>query len=180
LAALSQQLDQYRSEYFESFQVPFQQVVQEISGMAEIRLDYYRGWEREGDLLEIYEKEVESDQKRGFTQKGFQRADVRITISGQPAVKVCSRGELKALVWSLILAQGNLTRNSDDKKTLFLVDDLGSEFDRDHRQRLGNYLADQNHQVLITGVDRAALTDCCDDRFETMFHVKHGEVEVEQ
>jgi len=139
LATLSQQLDQYRAEYIESFQAPFQKVVQEISGMEEIRLDYYRGWERDGDLLEIYEKEVESDQKRGFTQKGFQRADVRISVSGQAAVKVCSRGELKALVWSLILAQGSLMQNKDDRKTLFLVDDLASEFDRDHRQRLNKY-----------------------------------------
>ena len=180
LAALSEKLDQLRSGYIDSLEEPFQAVVEEISGMQAIRLEYFRGWERDGNLLEIYQKEVNSDQKRGFTQKGFQRADVRITVDGQPAVKVCSRGELKALVWSLILAQGNLTRSREDTKTLFLVDDLASEFDRNHRWRLGNYLVNHGHQVLITGVDRDALTGCCEDRFETMFHVKHGDVEVEQ
>ena len=134
--------------------------------------------------MDIYLKEADLDQKRGFTQKGFQRADVRIGVAGQQATKVCSRGELKSLVWAMILAQGALASYTDTsdggRGTLYLVDDLASEFDKEHRQRVCQFLVETGQQVLITGVEQRSLLAACKDKYGRLFHVKHGEIELQE
>jgi DNA replication and repair protein RecF len=134
--------------------------------------------------MDIYLKEADQTQKRGFTQKGFHRADVRITVSGQPAAKVCSRGELKALVWAMIFAQGELANDTGRLKnssgTLYLVDDLASEFDEEHRMRVCEFLVHTGQQVLLTGVEEKPLLTACKNQYGRLFHVKHGEVEVQE
>ena len=144
LASYAKQIDLQRQKYVELYRPRFTELVLRFAGIGEVKFDYYRGWSREADLRDIYLKEVELDQKRGFTQKGFHRADVRITVSGQPATRVCSRGELKSLVWAMVLAQGVLASEIGALEvggsTLYLVDDLASEFDEEHRKRVCDFL----------------------------------------
>jgi DNA replication and repair protein RecF len=185
LAVYANQIDQQRTQYVELYRPLFTEIVQQLAGIDKVTFDYYRGWNREADLMEIYLKEADLDRKRGFTQKGFQRADVRITVSGQPAAKVCSRGELKSLVWAMILAQGALASDSgvsaeDARGTLYLVDDLASEFDEEHRRRVCRFLVDTGQQVLLTGVEQRSLLAACENKYGRLFHVKHGEVEVQE
>ena len=184
LAAYANQIDQQRNQYVELYRPLFTKVALELTGLAEVKFDYYRGWNREAELRGIYLKEAALDQKRGFTQKGFQRADVRITVSGQPAAKVCSRGELKSLVWAMVLAQGALAskigRLVGSGATLYLVDDLASELDDEHRHRVCKFLLETGQQVLLTGVEEKSLLSACDNRYGRLFHVKHGQVEVRE
>ena len=184
LAAYANQIDQQRNQYVELYRPLFTKVALELTGLAEVKFDYYRGWNREAELRGIYLKEAALDQKRGFTQKGFQRADVRITVSGQPAAKVCSRGELKSLVWAMVLAQGALaskiSRLVGSGATLYLVDDLASELDDQHRHRVCKFLLETGQQVLLTGVDEKSLLSACNNRYGRLFHVKHGQVEVRE
>ena len=72
------------------------------------------------------------------------------------------------------LAQGAVNQNPN---TLYLIDDLVSEFDSVHRSRVGGYLSRIGNQVLITGVEENALEECCKDNNARMFHVKHGQIE---
>jgi DNA replication and repair protein RecF len=184
LAAYANQIDQQRRQYVELYRPLFAEVALQLAGIEGVRFDYYRGWNRESDLMGIYLKEAVLDQKRGFTQKGFQRADVRITVSGQPAAKVCSRGELKSLVWAMVLAQGALAseigRLAGNGATLYLVDDVASELDEAHRQRVCNFLLETGQQVLLTGVDESSLLSACNNQFGRLFHVKHGQVEAQE
>jgi DNA replication and repair protein RecF len=184
LATSANQIDQQRNHYVELYRPMFAEVVQKLAGIEEVRFDYYRGWSRGSDLGGIYRKEAGLDQKRGFTQKGFQRADVRITVAGQPATKVCSRGELKSLVWAMVLAQGALAseigRLAGNGATLYLVDDLASELDEAHRQRVCNFLLETGQQVLLTGVEKKQLLSACNNQYSRLFHVKHGQVEVQE
>ena len=180
LAALSEKLHLLRQDYIDDYQHIFGSLVGELGQIPSVKVEYFRGWDRRQELIEIYQKEAESDLKRGFTQKGFQRADVRILVDGQPATQVCSRGELKAIVWSMILAQGVLADRVDSQETLFLIDDMSSEFDREHRRRLGYYLVREGKQVLLTGVEKQALIDCCEGDVRNLFHVKHGQVERQE
>ena len=184
LATYANQIDLQRTQYVEIYRPVFNEICQQLLGMEEVAVDYYRGWHQEADLMDIYLKEADLDQKRGFTQKGFQRADVRITISGQPAAKVCSRGELKSLVWAMILAQGALASDTGASegagRTLYLVDDLASEFDKEHRRRVCKFLVETGQQVLLTGVEKRPLLAACKNQYGRLFHVKHGEVEVQE
>ena len=137
-----------REQYLSDYRPIFKQVVESICQLDEVDISYSRGWPDGVDLFQIYENEAQIDEKRGFTQKGFQRADVRITVNGDLATKICSRGELKGIVWSLILAQGELNR---EQNTLYLIEDLATEFDIVHRRRVGSYLAKTSNQALVTG-----------------------------
>ncbi len=184
LAVYANQIDRQRILYVERYRPLFSEIASELAGIGEVSFDYYRGWNREAELTDIYLKEAALDQKRGFTQKGFQRADVRITVSGQPAAKVCSRGELKSIVWSMILAQGAVATEHDastrSRGTLYLVDDLASEFDEEHRRRVCQFLVKTGQQVLLTGVEQRSLLAACENKYGRLFHVKHGEIDVQE
>ena len=184
LASYANQIDQQRAQYIELYRPLFAKVALQLAGIEELRFDYYRGWNNEADIRDIYLKEVELDQKRGFTQKGFQRADVRITVSGQPASKVCSRGELKCLAWAMLLAQGALASEISGshgaRTTLYLVDDLASELDEKHRTKVCQLLLETGQQVLLTGVEVKPLLAACDNQYGRLFHVKQGRVEVQE
>jgi DNA replication and repair protein RecF len=182
LASLAEKIDEMRKNYLLAYLPTFQSAVSELTGMSEVSLEYDRGWSENRSLNDIYQEDLKIERKRGFTQKGFQRADVRITVAGQAAVKVCSRGELKSLVWGMLMAQGGLISHLSEhgQDTLYLVDDMASEFDHEHRQRVCSYLAKTQQQVILTGVDRATLIDACEGEMGGLFHVKHGAVEVQE
>ena len=180
LAQASNEIDRYRQNYIRQYLGYFESAVKHLSELDSVAFHYRRGWDSERQLEEILSDDVEVDQKRGFTQKGFHRADVRITVDGQPAARVCSRGELKALVWAMILAQGQLVNSRDHRQALYLVDDLASEFDVSHRQRVCQYLAASDAQVILTGVEENSLIEACEGKYGQMFHVKHGEIGVQE
>ena len=178
LAELAGKIDRLREAYCKRYREHFAGLVPGLTGFDEVEFEYQRGWPKGVELLDIYQRERDIDQKRGYTQKGFHRADVRITVAGQAAVKVCSRGELKALVWGMKLAQGALGGDQEmQQDTLYLVDDLASEFDQQHRRRLCKFLSRTGQQVLLTGIDRGVLIEACEDAINGQFHVKHGEVQ---
>ena len=78
------------------------------------------------------------------------------------------------MAWSMILAQGAV---QEDASNLYLIDDLSSEFDFEHRCRIGSYLAESSKQVFITGADQRSLISCCEGTSSRMFHVKHGQID---
>ncbi len=177
LAHQAEKLDQARASYTARYEPVFQSLVAEILGLDGVKFEYYRGWEAGASLVEIYADDLAGDIKKGHTQKGFQRADVRIEIDGQPAVSRCSRGELKALVWSLVLAQGSQLQTQQHQEILYLVDDLAAEFDLEHRRRIVKFLSGTDNQVLLTSIDRDALIAACDGVETRMFHVKQGKIQ---
>ncbi|MFT7306120.1 MAG: DNA replication and repair protein RecF [Candidatus Azotimanducaceae bacterium] len=177
LVEAAEVLDRYRLSYVDRYLPIFQQMMAELTGRDDLRFEYHRGWSRDSELAALYEKDRPSDQKKGFTQKGFQRADVRIQVAGVPATQVCSRGELKSLVWGMVIAQGRLAEQSAAGRTLYLVDDLGSEFDKENRVKLCDLLTSSGQQVILTGVERESLLSACSNKYGAMFHVEHGAIE---
>lgn len=180
LVQCAEDIDRQRQKYIERYKPFFDSAVARLTGMENVTLDYYRGWDRAIELFQVYENDRELDQKRGFTQKGFQRADVRISVDGQPVAKVLSRGELKSVVWAMTLAQGELASNQEEGEAIYLIDDLAAEFDREHRERVCRYLAETGQQIVLTGVEKQDLLVACNGNYQRLFHVKHGEVVVQE
>ena len=177
LASWAAAVDSARQAYIDEYLPVFLRVAGELTDQTELSLHYDRGWDEGADLAQDYARDLQGDLKRGHTQKGFQRADLRVDLAGQPADKVCSRGELKALVWALVLAQGALAQESGSEEMLYLVDDLASEFDARNRERMCGYLAGTEGQVMLTGVDVEPLAQATGEAVQRMFHVKHGEIQ---
>lgn len=170
LADLSQQIDDLRRGYLEHFTHVFIQNCEVLAGLHEVTLTYYPGWT--GDLKARLLDDMELDRKKGFTQRGFQRADVKIRVSGEDAARTCSRGELKVLSWALVLTQGDLVRAD----LVYLMDDLLSELDVAHRRAICDHLRGRNRQLIATGIGLDDMVSCWGDSQIKVFHVEHGAV----
>ncbi len=170
------QLDKLRIRYHEQLAPVFSEICRFLSGPEDVKCDYWPGWDRKKRLEQIMVTQQESDKTRGFTQSGFHRADLRITIKQKPAAQVCSRGELKILAWSLVLAQGALLQHNLTSRPVYLVDDLVSELDEFRQQKVAEYLSQDEGQVLVTGTDENRLKALWNRTSSKVFHVEQGKI----
>ncbi|MCZ6503274.1 MAG: DNA replication/repair protein RecF [Gammaproteobacteria bacterium] len=176
----SEQMDKLRAVYAQNYEKIFLERCEQLTELQGISCRYYRGWSHDSPLQEIYEKDEETDRKRGFTQRGFQRADVRIRVAGEDTVSACSRGELKVISWTMIISQGAMLGDATANNLVYLVDDLGSELDRQHHERFCTYLMSTGKQILATGIERERLVDSWGGKDIKLFHVERGSVEQEE
>ncbi len=172
----SEQLDEIRADYARNYEKVFLEHCEQLTDLADISCRYYRGWSHATALQEIYEKDEETDRKRGYTQRGFQRADVRISVAGEEVIGACSRGELKIISWTMMISQGAMLGGAAASNLVYLVDDLGSELDRQHRERICAYLMSTGRQVLATGIEQDRLVEFWKEKDIKLFHVEHGSV----
>jgi DNA replication and repair protein RecF len=180
LVSLSASVDALRRASF----APFLAAMEDFGGLlphvGKISLDYRRGWKSGEDYQQLLENSLEQDLLRGHTQTGPHRADIRITLNGENAGDVLSRGQQKVVVAALVVAQGRVFNKLTGKQVIYLVDDLPAELDATHSRKLGNWLASLNAQVFITGVEKTALTAMWpEERLNqaSVFHVEQGQVE---
>ncbi|MDC2964499.1 DNA replication/repair protein RecF [Gammaproteobacteria bacterium] len=175
----SLKIHEYRTEYIQKLKPIFFGSLEKISGLRDVELYYFRGWDEKTQLKELFDKNSEIDMEKGYTSVGFHRADLKLFIRGKPATETCSRGELKALVWALKLAQSRFLsekKTPSQNRTILLVDDLGAEFDGWHRQRIQEYLYETGHQTIITAVDQSAFSGFTEAISSKLFHVERGKI----
>src|SRR5690606_34770277 len=70
---------------------------------------------------------------------GPQRDELEIRFGGKPIRQVASAGERKALSLMLALAQGRVIEKQQ-RRPVYLLDDLDAELDRERRRRLWKLL----------------------------------------
>src|SRR5690606_15621375 len=145
---------------------------------GELRLDYRRGWKAGESYQDILEAGREQDLQRGFTQSGPHRADIRISINGENAADVLSRGQQKVLVAALVVGQGRVFNQLSSSPLVYLVDDLPAELDQGHSRLLARWLRDVDAQIFVTAVERQALLQMWgeDAAGAAVFHVEHGRI----
>jgi len=179
LAREATALDAQRRQYFDAFYPIFFETLTELIELDGLSLAYQRGWDKDRDLLDVLEEAYERDAQRGYTGSGPHRADLRFRRHGLAAADVLSRGQQKLVVCAMKLAQAILVERSTARKSVFLVDDLPAELDREHRRLMCRLLVRLNCQVFLTCVDAEELKDCWDnlpDDALRLFHVEHGTV----
>ena len=177
LVLLTEQLHLYRAECFETFKATFYELLQEFISVDGIAIGYYRGWDKEKSYAEVLAAGLDRDRQQGYTHMGSHRADLRITVNGQNAAEILSRGQQKLLVCALKIAQGYVFSRMTGRKTVYLIDDLPAELDEKHRELLTRWLDAMATQVFITGVEQASLLSSWQNKPETeikMFHVEQG------
>lgn len=178
LTLASEAIDAYRRAYIQALKPVFERTLAQLVELPELTLSYYRGWDRERDLAEVLAAALLRDQQLGHTQAGPQRADLRLRIGSHNAADILSRGQQKLVVCALRIAQGHLVNQAKHGQCVYLVDDLPSELDEQHRHALCRLLEDLDCQVFVTGVDGETLKDGWrTDTPVAMFHVEHGRIE---
>ncbi len=177
---LSLEIDRQREDYFGHLSREFLSIVDELAGLADISCTYYRGWDETEGLAGQLARQLSSDQQRGFTQSGPHRADLRMRIGKQSVAASGSRGELKILAWSLLLAQGRVFGQTTKGSPVYLIDDLAAELDQKHRAGVCGLLVDTGAQILATGIERSQFVDNWRDAEVRLFHVEHGQFSEEE
>lgn len=180
LAQLGESLDEYREKYFKLYTPLFHQILAKLIDLDGLEISYYRGWDKEHALIDVLNTSIHRDKSLGYTASGPQKADIKLRYKSVSASDVLSRGQLKLVVCALRVAQGYLLSRLTGKKCAYLIDDLPSELDTQHRNTLCALLEDLDCQVFITCVNKEDIRQCWSSDTEIkMFHVERGHVELE-
>lgn len=177
LCLASDEIDEYRRSYIKALKPVFEQTLSELVELEGLTLSYYRGWDKEKDLSTVLASSLHRDQQMGHTQAGPQRADLRLRLGAHNAADILSRGQQKLVVCALRIAQGHLVSQARRGQCIYLVDDLPSELDDQHRRALCRLLEDLSCQVFITCVDHELLRDGWQTETPVaLFHVEQGRI----
>lgn len=170
LAPLGTRLGELRGAYAELLSRDIKTIVSELSSdLNNIAIDYQNGWGAE-PYHEALMKCRDRDLERGATSQGPHRADLVIMNGSTLARMVLSRGEQKILSSALLLAQARLLKSYGDKPVM-LLDDLASEFDDAHFDRVLSKFIETGAQIWLTGTRKPLFSG-----EHAVFHVEHGNV----
>jgi len=106
------------------------------------------------------------DAAAGRTLVGPHRTDLAVTHLGkaQPAA-LCSTGEQKALLLSIILAHADLVADRTGRRPILLLDEVAAHLDPIRRVTLFERLEAGGGQVWMTGTEPALFEGAAADRF---------------
>lgn len=178
LVQTSVRIDGLRRGVFPAFCEAFQQHLAVLSPeLGSVRASLFSGWEKDGDLQSLLGERHGLDSKRGFTSLGAHRADIRLSGDAGSVREVFSRGQKKVVAYALVLAQLSVIRALRQQTCIVLVDDLTSELDAEHCQRVLGGLLDTGSQVIITALDQGLPPGVAESGARvSMFHVEHGQL----
>ncbi len=171
---LAAEVDLLRKKYCDQLYPKFKAIIQAVLPNQPIEFHYYRGWSKDKELETIMKEHWHQDIERGFSFYGPQRADLVLKVGTIPLVDFLSRGQQKAVVCALHIAQAELLYEACQKECIFLLDDLPSELGMSYRNYLIDALNRLNAQVYLTAIEKEALLETLTDKNFKMFHVEHG------
>jgi len=157
LVEFTELLDKKRLEYFTKLKPLILEILAIFNDDLVLDISYYRGWNKDKSLAEVLDEHYLQDQKKGVTQYGPHRADMRLMVNNFPACDIFSRGQQKLLIASIKLAQGELNNLTNSNKCVYLIDDIASELDDAHLEILFDYLLSLESQIFITFTDRSKV-----------------------
>ena len=175
LAATAVILDQQRATYIADLSPLIARYVAQFVDVPGLRWAYRRGWPRDMEYVAALQEGLETDRRHGFTRQGPHRADLTPLIGNRPAQERISRGQQKLIVTAMVLAQAALYQARRGAPCLFLIDDLASELDPAHRQRVLGHLRDMGAQLFMTAIEDRSISEVGWPASRE-FHVEHGRV----
>lgn len=179
LSALEAQMAEHGAEINAARRTLVEQLNGALAGAPEgpfarplLALSSWEGAER--PLADVLREGRRRDAAAGRTLAGPHRSDLLVThiAKGQPA-GLCSTGEQKALLLSMLLAHAALVGMSRGRPPLLLLDEVAAHLDPARRLALFERLADTGGQVWMTGTETALFDGVAD---ATRLHVEAGRV----
>ena len=178
LAEVGEPMTRLREAYLAQLQVPLGAISADLAPMlGAAGIEFQPGWRREElSLADALLLARDRDLQSGFTSVGPHRADWRVRHAALPNGETLSRGQAKLTALTCVLAQARHYVDRRGEWPVVLLDDLASELDRAHQQRVLARLAAGRAQVFVTGTElpaEAALRG----HEHVVFHVEHGRVD---
>ncbi len=177
LAEAGEPLTRYRQQYLEQLQIRLSAVAADlVPALGTGNLEFQPGW-RSGELslADALLLARDRDRNLGYTSVGPHRADWRIDYSAHPNREALSRGQAKLSALSALLAQAEDYAQRRGEWPIVALDDLSSELDRNHQQRVLQRLLASGAQVFITGTESPAALESLKVT-PTTFHVEQGQI----
>jgi DNA replication and repair protein RecF len=122
-----------------------------VAELGRARFQLSAGWRDEADALEKLEIARADDLRRGFTTQGPHRADWSIAFERAPRREHLSRGQEKLCALGCVMAQAALFAERRGEWPIVCIDDLASELDIAHQEKLVQALAGSEAQIFVTG-----------------------------
>ena len=128
----------------------------QVDGLAETLLQTMSAAQVEQHLRNTWERDLAADLQHGSTQHGPHRSDFSGLYRNKNIdAKLCSTGEQKALLLSVILSHAAWVKQHNPARPLvLLLDDIAAHFDEQRRGFLYDYLPTLPAQIWLTGTDR--------------------------
>lgn len=153
-----------------------QTAAQYLPELGALRLEFLPGWRRdEQPLGDALGQMRERDLLLGHSTTGPHRADWRIDYEHLPGRSALSRGQEKLVALSCVLAQASAYACVRGEWPIIALDDLASELDHTHQQRVLGDLATRGGQILLTGTESPPGLAALNLR-PTLFHVEQGKI----
>lgn len=151
LVELAEEITMQRTAHFDRWNDAFQAV---LSALTDVHcsLAFNKGWDRQNtgkSLYDCLEEQFERDKQLQYTQSGAHQADIMFTGVKIKARQRYSRGQQKMILIALKFAQAKLL----NQPCVYLLDDIISELDQAHIQRLIEYTKNISGQFVFTTVD---------------------------
>lgn len=175
LAEAGEPLTERRQAYLDRLQVEVARIAGElVPSLGRASLEFQPGWRRhELSLADALLLARDRDRAAGHTSVGPHRADWRVRYAARPNDEALSRGQAKLTALSCLLAQADDFAARRGEWPVVALDDLASELDQTHQQRLIARLKATGAQVFVTGTEIPATIS---GEAVSMFHVEHGKV----
>jgi len=132
------------------------------------------GWRDGTSLAEALFEARSRDRERGHTSRGPHRADWSIGFECAPRREHLSRGQQKLCALALVLAQAGLHAADCGDWPVLCFDDLASELDLPHQERVLEVARASGAQVLLTGTALPQPLSAHVDGL-SVFHVERGQ-----
>lgn len=176
LARYGEQLSAMRRQHLAALEPLVASLAGElVPAVGSVALQYQGGWrEDECSLADALLLARDRDLQAGYTSAGPHRADWKIDFGALPGRDALSRGQTKLVALCALLAQAGHHAAVSGHWPVVALDDLPSELDRRHQERVLGFLVGSGAQVFVTGTEAPEGTREAVGR--TLFHVEQGQV----
>jgi len=164
-----------RDAYVERLRPYLLEAARFFLGQHAFQLHACAGWDTRKPLIDVLREGIAMDRSCGYTHTGPHKGDFSVLADGRPAKNLLSRGQMKLLVFALLLAQAHLLEEAIGVRGCVLIDDLASELDSRNRDQLLRFLEMRKAQFFVTATDRRLL-ESAHLADAAVFHVEHGRV----
>ncbi len=166
-------IDVFRQEYLNLWIPELIGIVKDILDI-DLHVHYNRGWDKDKAFALALGQAFGRDRICGYTTLGPHRADLGFFEGDLPLKARLSRGQLKLFVCALLLARAEVLFKKNQKKCVFMIDDLHSELDAKASLLLVQRLSALGAQLIITGIEQDPLEKLFQSQKYHRFHVEQG------
>lgn len=147
----AEKIKSMRADYMQSLKDFFKKTTS-ILAIAKMKpsLKITHGWD--GSFADALKGALQNDLRMGYTTIGPHRGKIDILINGVLAKDSASEGQQKLLHYALRLAQAQYLYALNEKKVVFLIDDIGAELDSNNQVDLIEQYLALDAQLIVTNI----------------------------